>query len=206
MARLTGEFLVMPGRLTLVVLCGLSVFVHTLGRSARAQSVAFQPVISEFPNGVSLSTTPVVSADRRYVRIGVTAQFTNIEGFSNYAFPGGAVSGGGGRGGIGGFGGIGGGGGGGGGAGGGGRMAGDMGGNPDRLVAFHGEASPEAAAMLAGVGDMPARPTLSAGMPRGSPAKATTKKGRTTVKKRRYRLLPVSVPARCKVSPMTPTS
>jgi hypothetical protein len=115
----------MPGRRMLSAAFGLtSLLVLSQGQTARAQAIAFQPVISEFPNGVNLNTTPVVSADRRYVRIGVTAQFTNIEGFSNFSVPN-AVSGGGGRGfGGGGLG---------GGGGGGGRVAAGMRGNPDRL-------------------------------------------------------------------------
>ncbi len=31
--------------------------------------VAFAPTVSSFPNGVTLNATPVVSADRRYVRM-----------------------------------------------------------------------------------------------------------------------------------------
>lgn len=57
--------------------------------------VAFVPVVQAFPNGVGLSATPVVSADRRYVRLGITPQFTGLEGFDTYSVPA-AVSGGGG--------------------------------------------------------------------------------------------------------------
>jgi hypothetical protein len=68
-------------------------FLALLGTSARGQ-VAFQPVVGSFPNGVSMSVTPVVSLDRRYVRLGVVPQFTALEGFDTYLVPG-AVGGGG---------------------------------------------------------------------------------------------------------------
>lgn len=61
--------------------------------TVRAQAVAFQPVVSAFPDGVMMSATPVVSADRRYVRLGVNPQFTALNGFENFAVPA-AVSGG----------------------------------------------------------------------------------------------------------------
>jgi hypothetical protein len=61
--------------------------------SANAQAVAFQPVIGSFPNGATMSATPVVSADRRYVRISVNPQFTALNGFDNFQIPA-AVSGG----------------------------------------------------------------------------------------------------------------
>ncbi len=60
---------------------------------ARAQAVAFQPVVGSFPQGATMSATPVVSADRRYVRLTLNPQFTGLEGFDNYAVPA-AVSGG----------------------------------------------------------------------------------------------------------------
>lgn len=68
---------------------------------ARAQVVAFQPVINTFPDGVSLTATPVVSADRRYVRLGVQPQFLALDRFDTFAIPG-AVGGGGIGGGLGG--------------------------------------------------------------------------------------------------------
>lgn len=64
-----------------------------LAPSARAQAVAFQPVIGSFPDGVMLSATPVVSADRRYVRLTVNPQFTALTGFDTFTVPA-AVSGG----------------------------------------------------------------------------------------------------------------
>jgi hypothetical protein len=67
---------------------GLLAFVALLffAASARAQ-VAFVPQVGAFPNGVMLGTTPVVSADRRYVRLGMNPQFTALEGFTTFAVP-----------------------------------------------------------------------------------------------------------------------
>jgi hypothetical protein len=76
-----------------------------LGAEAKAQ-VAFQPVVQSFPNGVSLGATPVVSHDRRYVRLTLNPQFTALEAFDQFALSGGAVAGGGGVG-VGGLGGLG---------------------------------------------------------------------------------------------------
>jgi hypothetical protein len=85
--------------------------IAALGPQASAQ-VAFVPNVSSFPSGVTLGVTPVVSFDRRYVRMTVNPQFTAIEGFDTIAVPG-AVSGGpGGPAALGGLGGLGGGGGG----------------------------------------------------------------------------------------------
>ena len=93
--------------------------------------VGYQPVITSLPKGASMTTSAVISADRRYVRVSPTPFFSGItevntfnyvtgsSGMSNGA-GGGGFGGGGGSGGLGGFGGGGGGGfGGGGGAGGG---------------------------------------------------------------------------------------
>ena len=71
-----------------------------LAPSASAQAVAFQPGVASFPNGVSMSVAPVVSADRRYVRLGVTPYFTGLQGFDTFPVP--AAVGGGGFGGLGG--------------------------------------------------------------------------------------------------------
>jgi hypothetical protein len=65
-----------------------------LSSSADAQAVAFAPTVSAFPNGVTLNVTPVVSADRRYVRMTVNPLFTGLLGFDTIAVPA-AVSGGG---------------------------------------------------------------------------------------------------------------
>jgi hypothetical protein len=81
---------------------------------AHGQAVGFQPIPAPLPSGVILDATPVVSADRRYVRLGIGVSFNEITGFTNYSVPA-AVSGGGGAvgmngliGGMGGLGGLGG--------------------------------------------------------------------------------------------------
>jgi hypothetical protein len=71
-------------------------------QDASAQAIGFQPGISSIPDGVALNATPVVSADRRYVRIGLAPQFQTLRGVNSFSFPGGAVSGGGSGGGFGG--------------------------------------------------------------------------------------------------------
>lgn len=77
---------------------------------ARAQ-VAFFPTTAPAFSGVQLDVAPVVSKDRRYVRVGVNANFQELNGFQTFPVP--AVAGGvGGGGGLGGLGGLGGGGGG----------------------------------------------------------------------------------------------
>jgi hypothetical protein len=60
---------------------------------ARGQAVAFQPMVGALPNGPALGATPVVSADRRYVRLTLVPQFIGNAGFNTYSVPG-AVSGG----------------------------------------------------------------------------------------------------------------
>jgi hypothetical protein len=75
---------------------------------AHAQAIGFQPNVQPFGDGVFLNATPVVTADRRYVRLGgINANFTALQGVQPFTFNAGAVSGGG-VGGIGGFGGAGG--------------------------------------------------------------------------------------------------
>ncbi|AGA29272.1 type II secretory pathway, component PulD [Singulisphaera acidiphila] len=50
-------------------------------------SVAFLPQPTAFPNGVTLTVTPVVSADRRYVRMTLSPVFTVIEAFQTLSVP-----------------------------------------------------------------------------------------------------------------------
>ena len=96
-------------RLTIATLAWLAI-TFAIGSSAKAQ-IAFAPVVNSFPNGVTLNVTPVVSHDRRYVRMTLNPIFNSLQGFDAYSVPF-AVSGQGGRGagGGGGLGGLGGGG------------------------------------------------------------------------------------------------
>ncbi|CAN5911389.1 hypothetical protein BH23PLA1_BH23PLA1_31280 [soil metagenome] len=61
----------------------------------QAGAVAFQPVIEQIPDGVTLNVTPVVTADRRYVRLTLAPTFTVIQGVDTFSFGAGAVGGGG---------------------------------------------------------------------------------------------------------------
>ncbi len=67
----------------------------------KAQAVAYFPQVGTLPDGVALDVVPVVSADRRYVRLSLNPQFQTVNGFQNLPVPA-AVSGGGGGGGPGG--------------------------------------------------------------------------------------------------------
>ncbi len=60
---------------------------------ARGQ-IAYQPVVSPILSGVALNATPVVSADRRYVRMTLSPYFNTVNGFTTYSAPIGAVGGG----------------------------------------------------------------------------------------------------------------
>lgn len=59
-----------------------------------AAAVGFQPIIVPFPDGAFLSARAVISADRRYVRIGATPIFTQILGFTTVTQSAGVVGGG----------------------------------------------------------------------------------------------------------------
>ncbi len=61
--------------------------------TAKAQ-IAYVPNIGFVPTGATMTVTPAVSADRRYVRLGVDAFFNDFNGFTTVSFPGGAVGGG----------------------------------------------------------------------------------------------------------------
>jgi type II secretory pathway component GspD/PulD (secretin) len=56
-------------------------------------AVAYFPQVQSFPNGVTLNVTPVVSADRRYVRMTLSPLFTAIESFDTFSGGGAAVGG-----------------------------------------------------------------------------------------------------------------
>ena len=164
-------------------------WLATTATEARAQ-VAFQPVVGAFPNGATLPVTPVVSHDRRYVRMTLAPTFNGLEGFDVFPVPGavGGVNGGGGGGrGLGGIGG----GGGAGGRGGGGLAAGMDGVYPagsspmlaSGVSANPGFASPDATAVLAGASFPDGPPRLSAGMPESPRPRVAPKARAKRVKK-----------------------
>jgi hypothetical protein len=62
--------------------------------SAAKAQVAYIPQVGFVPTGATMTVTPAVSADRRYVRLSVNAFFNDLNGFSTFSFPGAAVSGG----------------------------------------------------------------------------------------------------------------
>ncbi len=69
--------------------------VTSLTPVVNAGAIAFQPQIAQIQDGVTLSVTPVVTADRRYVRLTLAPQFNVVEGVDVFSFGGGAVGGGG---------------------------------------------------------------------------------------------------------------
>jgi hypothetical protein len=74
---------------------GLLTILALAPTTARGQgAIAFQPVPAPIFDGANLGVTPAVSADRRYVRIGVNAGFQTVNGFTTLNIPVGAVSGG----------------------------------------------------------------------------------------------------------------
>ena len=72
-------------------------YVSQLTPIVGAGSVAFFPTIGQVPDGVILNVTPVVSADRRYVRMSLSPQFITFIQFDTFTIP--AAVGGGGLGG-----------------------------------------------------------------------------------------------------------
>jgi hypothetical protein len=80
-----------------VIALGLFMLLGGIPSSAKAQTgIAYIPDIGAIPTGATLTVTPAVSADRRYVRLSVNAYFNALDRFSTFSFPGGAVGGGGG--------------------------------------------------------------------------------------------------------------
>ena len=90
------------------ILLGLGMFATTTAHAqfGYAGGVAFQPGLGSVLDGAALNVTPVVSADRRYVRMSLTPYFNGVQGFQTVVVPGAVSSGGGFGGGLnGGFGG-----------------------------------------------------------------------------------------------------
>jgi type II secretory pathway component GspD/PulD (secretin) len=69
-------------------------YVQSLFPIVGAGAVAFVPTPAQINDGVFMFATPVVSADRRYVRMTLTPTFTTFTGFDTISVPG-AVGGGG---------------------------------------------------------------------------------------------------------------
>jgi hypothetical protein len=90
---------------SIVVMFALLAGLMLMPGRANGQAVGFTPGIGQIPDGVSLNVTPVVSADRRYVRISLSPLFQTINGFQNFPVPAAIAGGGNGGGGLGGLGG-----------------------------------------------------------------------------------------------------
>jgi hypothetical protein len=80
-------------RLFVATFALLTALLMMPGRAQAQGAVAFQPSVGQIPDGVSLNVTPVVTADRRYVRLGLNANFSTINGFNSFPVVG-AVGGG----------------------------------------------------------------------------------------------------------------
>lgn len=78
-----------------LVLASVVACLACCGSSVFGQSIAYEPVVSPILNGAALTATPVVSADRLYVRMTLNPYFNTVNGFTTYSAPVGAVSGGG---------------------------------------------------------------------------------------------------------------
>jgi type II secretory pathway component GspD/PulD (secretin) len=62
----------------------LQYYVSSLTPIIGPGSVAYTPNVSAINSGVMLNVTPVVSADRRYVRMTLTPIFNSVNGFTTY--------------------------------------------------------------------------------------------------------------------------
>ncbi len=99
MARISGYLRIAAG-FGLICAAGWCFESNARGQGA----IAFTPQVGFVPNGLTLTVTPAVSADRRYVRLSVNPYFNTVNGFTTYTSQLGAVGGtGGGFGGGGGF-------------------------------------------------------------------------------------------------------
>lgn len=88
-----------------IMSCALGLFALAGGLQSPAKAqIAYVPDIGAIPIGSTMTVTPAVSADRRYVRLTVNAFFNDLNNIQTISFPGGAVGGnfGGGFGGFGG--------------------------------------------------------------------------------------------------------
>jgi type II secretory pathway component GspD/PulD (secretin) len=62
-------------------------YVASLFPIVGVAAVAFFPSVGQIPIGVTLTVTPVVSADRRYVRMSLTPFFNALNGFTTIQIP-----------------------------------------------------------------------------------------------------------------------
>jgi hypothetical protein len=70
---------------------------HCVAPDTFGQAAAFTPNIGAAPTGQTMTVTPAVSPDRRYVRLTVVPFFNVVNGFSTFTTPLGAVAGSGGN-------------------------------------------------------------------------------------------------------------
>jgi type II secretory pathway component GspD/PulD (secretin) len=77
------------GQLGTIVSALIRPFVVSVIPIATGLVVGFQPVIQTIPDGAVLTVRAVISADRRYVRLSVSPQFTNITDVFTFSFIGG---------------------------------------------------------------------------------------------------------------------
>lgn len=68
-------------------------FVISLIPTVGFFSAGFQPIIQFFPDGVQLTVSAVISADRRFVRLTLSPFFTNIVDVFAFSFAGGGIGG-----------------------------------------------------------------------------------------------------------------
>jgi len=68
-------------------------YIQALTPIVGFSSVAFTPQIGQLNDGVQLAVTPVVSSDRRYVRLSLAPNFNTVNGLQTLTFPAGAVGG-----------------------------------------------------------------------------------------------------------------
>ena len=72
-------------------------FVLSLQPTVGAFSVGFTPQIGFIPDGITLTVTAVISADRRFVRLALAPFFNNLIDLQTFSFLGGQTGGGGGQ-------------------------------------------------------------------------------------------------------------
>ena len=83
----------MNGRLPRSSATSVQYYVASLVPIVGPGAVAYTPQIGFVPNGVTMTVTPVVSADRRYVRMTMSPFFNANNGFTTFKSQSGAVGG-----------------------------------------------------------------------------------------------------------------